>query len=114
MCRDEIVSFVRNVPNGRMIGIEWIKADGSVRKGSCCFGVQHPTHVTAPGQGIRQGVGFNEAVQNCVLKFFDVNAEAKNGGKGAYRSARLDRIISLAYDGKRHIIEDNQHLLNEI
>lgn len=110
MRRDQIVEFVRSIPNGRMIGIEWVKADGSIRRGSVCFGVKNPSNSTVPGHGVRAGVGFTEAVQNGVLKFFDVNAENKNGTNGDYRSARLDRILKINYGGE-HIIEDNQHLI---
>ena len=111
MRRNEIVDFVRSIPNGRMIGIEWVKADGSIRRGSVCFGVKNPTHVTAPGKGQWKGVDFKEALDKGVLKFFDVNAENHDGTKGGYRSARLERITKITYEGE-HIIEDNQHLIH--
>ena len=105
MKRNEIVEFVRSIPNGRFIGMEWIKADGSLRKGQVAFGVKNPKNVTAPGQGERKGVSFKEALENGVLKFFEANAENKDGTKGGYRSARLERIVSITYNGVRHIIE---------
>jgi hypothetical protein len=111
MKRNEIVDFVKGIPKGRMVGIEWVKSDGSIRRGSVCFGVKHPSNTTEPGKGIRSGVSFNDAIENNgVLKFFDVNAENRNGSKGDYRSAKLDRILKINYDGE-HIIEDNQHLI---
>ena len=111
MKSSEIVDFVRSIPKGRMIGITWVKADGSLRKGSCMFGVSHPQHSTVPGDGVRKGVSFKEAVENGVLKFFDVNAVNRAGTKGDYRSARIDRIVKINYGGE-HIIEDNHHLMN--
>jgi hypothetical protein len=113
MKSSEIVEFVKSIPHGRMVGIEWVKSDGSVRRGSVCFGVKNPTNVTAPGKGIRSGVSFKDAIENNgVLKFFEPNAENDNGTKGGYRSAKLNRILSINYDGKHHEIEDNQHLRN--
>ena len=112
MKRSEIVEFVKSIPKGRMVGIEWVKADGSIRRGSVCFGVKHPSGATVPGKGVRSGVSFNDAIEhNGVLKFFDVNAENHDGTKGGYRSARLERITKITYEGE-HIIEDNQHLIH--
>jgi hypothetical protein len=111
MRSNEIANFVRNIPNGRMVGIEWVKADGSIRRGSCTFGVQNPTHVTKPGQGVRKGVTFTEALEKGTLKFFDVNADNGDGTKGGYRSAKLNRITKITYNGETHLIEDNQHLI---
>lgn len=106
MRRDEIVTFVKSIPKGRIVGIEWIKSDGSLRKGTVCFGVKHPNGTTVPGQGVRNGVNFEDSIeQNGVLKFFDVNAINRNGTKGDYRSAKLNKIISITYKGK-HLIED--------
>jgi hypothetical protein len=108
----EIVDFVKSIPKGKTVGIEWVKADGTLRKGAVCFGVKHPSNVTAPGQGVRSGVSFNDAIENNgVLKFFDINAENRNGTKGDYRSAKISRITKINYGGE-HIIEDNQYLLN--
>jgi hypothetical protein len=111
MHSSQIVEFVRNIPNGRIIGITWVKADGSVRSGKCSFGVKNPSNSTPPGQGIRKGVDFKESVAKGVLKFFDTTATNRNGTLGDYRSARLDRIIKISYNGE-HIIEDNQHLID--
>lgn len=112
MQSSEIVEFVKSIPKGHMVGITWIKADGSIRTGSCMFGVKNPSHITAPGKGVRVGVSFHDAIEkNGVLKFFDVKAENRNGTKGDYRSAKISRIVSINYHGE-HIIEDNQHLLN--
>lgn len=111
MKSSEIVSFVRNIPNGRMIGITWVKVDGSLRTASATFGVKNPSGTVAPGQGVRSGVGFAEAASKGVLKFFDTNAINRNGTKGDYRSAKIDRIVKISYNGE-HIIEDNQHLIN--
>lgn len=112
MKRSEIVDFVKSVPKGRMVGIEWVKADGSIRRGSVCFGVKHPSGATVPGKGVRSGVSFNDAIErNGVLKFFDVNAPNKSGTKGDYRSARLDSIVKINYEGE-HIIEDNHPFMN--
>ena len=106
MRRSEIVDFVRGIENGRMIGIEFIKANGERREAVVQFGVQHPAHVTAPGQGVREGVSFAEAVEKGVLKFYEPNKVNPNGTRGAYRSARIDSIISLTANGQRYIIED--------
>lgn len=111
MRSSEIANFVRNIPNGRMIGITWVKADGSIRTGSCMFGVTNPSHVTAPGQGVRKGVDFKEALDKGTLKFFDATAENADGTKGGYRCAKLNRITKIVYNGETHIIEDNQHLI---
>ena len=105
MKRSEIVEFVRSVPNGRFIGMEWIKSDGSLRKGQVAFGVKNPAHVTPPDKGERKGVSFKEALDNGVLKFFEANAENKDGTKGGYRSARIERIVAITYNGVRHTID---------
>lgn len=112
MHSSEIATFVRSVPNGRMVGITWVKDDGSIRNGACMFGVKNPTHVTAPGKGVRKGVSFTEALDKGTLKFFDATAENGNGTKGGYRSAKISRITKIVYEGTTHIIDDNQHLLN--
>lgn len=111
MKSSEIVDFVRSVPRGKIIGIEWVKSDGSIRKGACMFGVRRPHNSTVPGEGVRKGVSFSEAVENGVLKFYDITAKNRNGGLGDYRSAKLNRILSVTYKG-RYDIEDNQQLLN--
>ena len=106
MKRSEIVDFVRGITNGRMIGIEFIKANGEHREAVVQFGVQNPAHVTAPGQGVREGVSFDDAVTKGVLKFYEPNKVNPNGTRGAYRSARIDSIISVTAEGKKYIIED--------
>ena len=110
MHSSEIANFVRSIPNGRMVGITWVKADGSLRTGACMFGVKHPTNVTAPGQGSRKGLDFQDALNQGVLKFFDATVTNNNGTKGGYRSARIERIVKINYEGE-HIIDDNQHLI---
>jgi hypothetical protein len=111
MHSSEIATFVRSIPNGRMVGITWVKADGSIRTGSCMFGVKKPSHVTVPGKGVRKGVDFKEALEKGTLKFFDATADNDDGTKGGYRSAKLNRITKIVYDGETHIIDDNQHLI---
>ena len=110
MHSSQIVDFVRSVPNGQIVGITWVKADGSVRSGKCSFGVKNPSNSTKPGQGVRKGIDFKEAVEKGVLKFFDTTATNKNGTLGDYRSARIDRIIKISYKGE-HTIDDNHHLI---
>ena len=106
MKRSEIVTFVRSITDGRFVHIEFVKANGEHREATAQFGVQHPAHVTAPGQGVHEGVSFTEAAQNGVLKFYEPNKINADGTRGAYRSAKIANIISITAEGKKYTIED--------
>jgi len=106
MKRSEIVTFVRSIPNGQFIHIQFIKADGTLRDATVQFGVQNPSNVTAPGKGVRKGVSFSEAVDMGVLKFYEANKDNGNGTHGAYRSAKIANIVSITANGKTYRIED--------
>ena len=114
MRRNEIVNFVRGITNGKFIHIEFVKANGELRNATVQFGVQHPTNVTAPGQGVRKGRSFDEAVADGTLVFFEANKVNPNGTRGAYRSAKLDRILSITANGVKYEIEDNADIRREI
>ena len=103
--RSEIATFIRTIPHGKFVGIEFVKADGTERSAQVCFGVRNPHNVTKPGEGIRKGVSFNEAISNGTLKFFEANVVNPNGTKGGYRSAKIDRIKSITYKEKYNIVD---------
>ena len=106
MKRADIVPFVRSITNGQFIHIEFYKKDGTLRNATVQFGVKNPTNVTKPGQGVRKGRSFTEAASAGTLVFFEANKENPNGTKGAYRSANIDKIVSITANGKKHIITD--------
>ena len=67
-------------------------------------GVFNPSTAQKPGTGLYAGVSAQQAAQNGVLKFFDMDAKNKNGGRGDYRSARFETIKRMAIAGTEYII----------
>lgn len=106
MKRSEIVTFIRGIKHGKFLHIQFRKANGELRDATIQMGVKHPAHVTAPGQGVRKGVSFEEALSQGVLKFYEPNKVNPNGTRGAYRSAKLSSIISISANGEKYTIED--------
>lgn len=68
-------------------------------------GVANPTTAQKPGTGQYVGVSAQQAAQNGVLKFFDMDSKNKNGGRGDYRSARFEMIRRLAIAGTEYIVQ---------
>ena len=106
MKRTEIANFIKSLPHGKFVGIEWIKANGEYRKAQAVFGVCNPTNATKPGQGQFKGVTFDEALDKGVVKFFEPNKVNADGSKGAYRSATIAKMQSITWNGVRHEITD--------
>ncbi|NCB47920.1 hypothetical protein EOM81_13035 [bacterium] len=67
-------------------------------------GVSNPSTAMKPGTGLYAGVSAQEAAQNGILKFFDMDAKNKAGGRGDYRSARFETIKRLAISGTEYIV----------
>lgn len=68
-------------------------------------GVANPKTAQKPGEGAYKGVSAKEAWQDGVLKYFDGAAINKSGGRGDFRSARLDSIFRIVTDGVEYIVE---------
>lgn len=103
--RSKIAEFVASLPKGKFVGIEFVKADGTNRSAQICFGVKNPSHVTKPGQGMFKGDSFYDALEKGTLKFFEPNVVNKDGTKGSYRSAKIERIKSFTYGEKYTVID---------
>ena len=102
--RKEVADFVRHIKKGEFAHIEFVKANGEFRKATIQLGVVNPANVTAPGKGIRKGVSFEEALEQGVIKFYEPNKINENGTRGAYRSARIDTLVSITSKGVKHQI----------
>lgn len=100
--RNEIYSKLVN--NGNLIfSIEYIKADGSLRKANCRLGVDNPKFAPKPnGNGMDGKTAY--AIYNNI-KYFDLGVEG-NGGKGGYRTAKIDRIQKIKLGGVEYTVID--------
>lgn len=84
---------------GKIVGVEFVKADGTIRRMSCRIGVYSPKN-SQPPQGIadRQAEDFAAG----TLTVYDMNADRRhNDLKGGYRRFRFDRLRAVTYKGKR-------------
>lgn len=87
---------------GKIVGITFQKADGSIRTMSARMGVFHPKNTTAP-QGIQDRTTQDEIAG--TLTVYDMNADKKdNVRKGGYRRFRFDRLLSVRYQGKKYTV----------
>ena len=102
--RSDVADFVRAIKRGKFVHIEFVKANGEFRKATVQFGVVNPANVTAPGKGVRKGVSFEDALEQGVIKFYEPNKINENGTRGAYRSARIDTLVSITSNGVKHQI----------
>ena len=104
--RSEIVPRINLTPN-LIFGMTYKKLDGSLRKATCRLHVQNPTHCQAPGEGIHEGESAFHALRvNGNIKYFDLTVEGKDGGKGGYRTAKLERIETVSIDGHYYKVVD--------
>lgn len=84
---------------GRIVGIEFQKADGTVRTMSARMGVYHPKN-SPPVQGIHDRE--SQDLSAGTLTVYDMNADKKdNIQKGGYRRFRFDRLRAVTFQGKR-------------
>ena len=65
------------------------------------LGVVNPTHTTKPGQGLYKGESGEEALADGRLKYFDMDAPAKEG-QGNYRQCAIDKILQLKIRGEEY------------
>jgi len=85
---------------GKIVGVTFQKADGSIRTMSARMGVYNPKNAPAP-QGIVDRVE-QDSIAN-TLTVYDMNADKKdNVHKGGYRRFRFDRLLSVRYQGKTY------------
>lgn len=103
--RNEIIPRLNLTPN-QIFGMTYIKADGTLRKATCRLHVQNPSHCQAPGEGIREGESAFHALRvNNNIKYFDLTVEG-SGGKGGYRTAKLERIETVSIGGHYYKVID--------
>lgn len=103
--RNEIVPRLNLMPN-QIFGMTYIKADGTLRKATCRLHVQNPSHCQAPGEGIREGESAFHALRvNNNIKYFDLTVDG-DGGKGGYRTAKLERIETVSIGGHYYKVID--------
>lgn len=104
--RSEILSLINTRPTA-IFGLEYLKADGTVRRASCRLHVSNPGHGTKPGQGLYRGESAKEALENHGnLKYYDMGKKSPDGSQGAYRTAKLSRIQRLVFDSVSYIVVD--------
>ena len=103
--RTEIVPRLNLTPN-QIFGMTYIKADGTLRKATCRLHVQNPSHCQAPGEGSREGESAFHALRvNNNIKYFDLTVDG-DGGKGGYRTAKLERIETVSIGGHYYKVID--------
>lgn len=103
--RTEIVPLLNLTPN-QIFGMTYIKADGTLRKATCRLHVQNPSHCQAPGEGSREGESAFHALRvNGNIKYFDLTVDG-DGGKGGYRTAKLERIETVSIGGHYYKVVD--------
>lgn len=84
---------------GKIFGVEFIKADGTVRRMSARCGVYTPKNAAQP-QGVQDRDSQDLAAG--TLTVYDMNADKKtNSLKGGYRRFRFDRLQAVTFKGKR-------------
>ena len=103
--RNEILNTINQAPN-QIFAMTYIKADGTLRKATCRLHVQNPTHCQKPGEGLYQGETFEHALKvNNNIKYFDLGVDG-NGGKGGFRTAKIDRIQTVTVCGVQYTVID--------
>ena len=103
--RTEIVPRLNLMPN-QIFGMTYKKADGTLRKATCRLHVQNPSHCQAPGEGIREGESAFHALRvNNNIKYFDLTVDG-DGGKGGYRTAKIERIETVSIGGHYYKVID--------
>lgn len=103
--RNEIVNKINEVPN-LIFAMTYIKADGTLRKATCRLHVSNPTHCQKPGEGLYAGESFKHALEvNNNIKYFDLGVEG-DGGKGGFRTAKIDRIQTVTINGQQYDVID--------
>lgn len=104
--RSEIMPLLNTRPTA-IFGLEYIKADGTLRRASCKLHVDHPGHGTKPGRGFYKGESAKEALENHGnLKYYDMGKQNPDGTQGAYRTAKMSRIQKLVFDKVSYMIVD--------
>ena len=103
--RNEIVPLLNR--NSHLIfGMTYLKADGTYRKATCRLHVQNPSHCQAPGEGTREGESAFHALRvNGNIKYFDMTVDG-DGGKGGYRTAKIERIETVSIGGHYYKVID--------
>ena len=103
--RNEIVPLLNR--NSHLIfGMTYQKADGTLRKATCRLHVQNPSHCQAPGEGTREGESAFHALRvNNNIKYFDMTVDG-DGGKGGYRTAKIERIETVSIGGHYYKVID--------
>ena len=87
---------------GRIVGLTFQKADGTVRTMSARLGVYHPKNSPAP-QGLEDRAEAD--LQAGTLTVYDMNADKRdNVNKGGYRRFRFDRLMSVRFQGRTYKI----------
>ena len=101
----QVVDII-NALDGRYFSLEYVKADGSKSgKRLAQLHVKNPrTGITTPGQGQYKGVSAKDALAKGVIKYYDVNKLETDGERAAYRSCRIERLISIAVNGKEYSV----------
>ena len=102
--RAEIFSKLNEHPT-ETFGLTYLKLDGTVRSASARLHVQNPTHGTKPGQGTRKGRSAKEAAAAGDLLYFDMTKVTPDG-RGAFRTAKLDRVLKIVAHGVEYLVED--------
>lgn len=103
--RNEIVPRLNLNPN-QIFAMTYKKADGTLRKATCRLHVQNPSHCQAPGEGIREGESAFHALRvNNNIKYFDMTVDG-DGGKGGYRTAKIERIETVSIGGHYYKVID--------
>lgn len=104
--RNEIMSLLNARPTA-IFGLEYIKADGTLRRASCKLHVENPNHGTKPGQGLYKGESAKEALANHGnLKYYDMGKQNPDGTQGAFRTAKMSRIQRLVFDKVSYMVID--------
>lgn len=95
--RDEIYNCV---DGNKIFSMIYYKANGEVRTARCRLHVENPKYCQKPGTGKYIGESAAEALKNHNnIKYYDLD-------KLCYRTAKIDRIISIRACGKRYFVED--------
>ena len=103
--RKFIMEKLNENPNG-FFSMVYVKADGSIRHAVGRLHVSNPSHALKPGTGKFIGESAEDAYKNHNnLKYFDCNFES-DSGRGAYRTAKIDRIQEMTIDKVHYTIVD--------
>lgn len=103
--RNSVAELIYSAEN-KFFGMTYIKADGSLRNAVCRLHVSNPTHCQKPGEGKYKGQSAEEALKkNNNIKYFDVTVENETG-KGAFRTAKIDRIQTVTVNGEKYEVID--------